>query len=160
MQYIHMRNGFSMITAIFVIVIMGSISAFVMALSGKTVKITTAQYQHEQAELYAKSYTEYAILAVTGNNRHGVGVNCLTDINGTIGTPATGNGYQITVNINYIGNSINLGSCYGTRLNTTKDVITQRTPLTILIDVYARYKDPENPSGSWLTVHRRSVQKI
>ncbi len=56
-----MRKAFSMITAIFVIVIMATIAAFVMNLSGKIVKSTTAQYRDAQASLYAKSYTEFVL---------------------------------------------------------------------------------------------------
>ena len=149
-----MRPAFSMLTAIFVIVIMASISIFVMSLSGKVVKSTTAQYQHEQAELYAKSYTEYAILAVTGNDRS---VTCLSDINGAIGSnPSIGDGYDVSVHIAYIGTGTGVGTC----ANLGTPVTTKNTPLTIIVDVYVKYKDPDNTSGSWFTVHRRSVQKI
>lgn len=152
-----MRPAFSMLTAIFVIVIMASVSIFVMSLSGKVIKSTTAQYQHEQAALYAKSYTEYAILAVTGNDRT---ANCLKTINGKIGAPTTGNGYRVRTHISYIaGPAVGLTSCPTTRrLNTT--VQTTSTPLTIIVDTYVDYKDPENSAGPWFTVHRRSVQKI
>jgi type II secretory pathway pseudopilin PulG len=157
-----LRKAFSMLTAIVVIVLMAGIAMFVMSLSGKILKSTTAQFQHEQAELYAKSYTEYAVLAVTGNSRN---PNCLTTINGSIqtdtsaGAPtvAEGNGYNITVNIAYIGTTAGLGTC--SALNTNA-VNTQETPLTIIIDTYVNYKDPDNTAGPWLTVHRRSVQKI
>ena len=155
-----MRNAFSMITAIFVIVIMASVAAFVLNLSGKVVKSTTTQYQHEQAELYAKSYTEYAILAVTGHDRAG---GCLKDITGHIGHPSTGDGYQIHTRIAYIVNGtiipFNNTNCSSTRLLST-GVTETSTPMSILVDVYVDYKDPDNPSGPWLTVHRRSIQKI
>ena len=154
-----MREAFSMITAIFVILIMASVAAFVLNLSGKIVKSTTTQYQHEQAELYAKSYTEYAILAVTGNKRS---VDCLEDVTGTIGSPeTTGNGYQIRTHIAYIvnGTEVPTSTCSGTRVLST-GVTEPSTPMSILIDAYVDYKDPDNPSGPWLTVHRRSIQKI
>ncbi len=149
-----MREAFSMLTAIFVIVIMATVAMLVMSLSGKTIKMTTAEYQHAQAELYAKSYTEYAILAVTGNDR----TACLTTITGSIGTsPSTGNGYDINTSISYIVSDAEQGTC--TQLNTN-DIITPSTPLTIIIDAFVKYKDPDNTSGPWVTVHRRSVQKI
>jgi type II secretory pathway pseudopilin PulG len=156
------REAFSLLTAIVIIVLMATVSMFVMSLSGKIVKSTTAQFQREQAELYAKSYTEYAVLAVTGNSRNPY---CLTTINGSIqtdtsaGAPtvAEGNGYNINVNIAYIGTTAGLGSCPA--LNTVT-VSTPETPLTIIIDAYVNYKDPDNTGGPWLTVHRRSVQKI
>jgi len=152
------RNAFSMLTAIVIIVLMSTVAAFVMSLSGKTVKSTTIQYQREQAELYAKSYTEYAIMAVTANNRS---VDCLSTIKGRVGHPTTGNGYRIRAHIAYIanGNLVDLSQCNNDRLLSTT-VQTKNTPLSIMIDVYVDYKDPDNINGPWLTVHRRSIQKI
>ena len=153
-----MRSAFSMLTAIVVIVLMATVSIFVMSLSGKTVKSTTTQYQHEQAVLYAKSYTEYAILAVTGNDRS---IDCVENISGTIGTPANGNGYRVRVRIAYITNGtvVDTSKCSSTRVLSTS-VTEVSTPLTIIVDTYIDYKDPDNTSGPWFTVHRRSVQKI
>ncbi len=158
MKTIKLRSAFSMITAIFTIVIMATVSIFVMSLSGKIVKATTTQFQHEQAQLYAISYTEYAILAVTGNNRAS---NCLQTITGTIGSPSAGNGYNIRTHIAYIGNNAIVGTCAsGVRQLNATTINTDSTPLTIIVDVYVDYKDPDNTSGSDLTVHRRTVQKI
>ena len=138
-----------MITAIFLIVIMATVAILVMNLSGKIVKATTIQYQHEQAELYAKSYTEFAIMAVTGNNRQ---TNCLSTIKGTIGN------YEIRTHIAYIGSTGIIGSCASTRQLST-NVKTVSTPLTVIIDAYVDYEDLDN-SNQVYTVHRRTVQKI
>jgi len=156
MKQPYLRKAFSMLTALVVIVLMATVAIFVMSLSGKIVKSTTAQFQREQAELYAKSYTEYAVLAVTGNDRSS---NCLQTINGTIGSPTTGNGYRIRTHIAYIGPSSEISICASTRRLST-NVTTPETPLSIIIDAYVDYKDPDNTSGPWLTVHRRSIQKI
>jgi peptidyl-tRNA hydrolase len=51
------RKAFSMITAIFVILMMATVGGFIMNLSGKMVQETASQYRKEQAILYAKSYT-------------------------------------------------------------------------------------------------------
>ncbi len=59
-----MRRAFSMVTAIFVIFIMSSITALIMGVTSKTLKATTQQYQKEQASLLARSYTELAMLYV------------------------------------------------------------------------------------------------
>jgi len=45
MKWQRQRKAFSMITAIFLIVIMATIGAFVTSLGGKIVATTTAQYQ-------------------------------------------------------------------------------------------------------------------
>ncbi len=152
------RRAFSMVTAIVIIILMSTVAVFVMNLSGKTVKSTTIQFQREQAELYAKSYTEYAVMAVTANDRS---VDCISMIQGDIGSPTSGNGYHIDTHISYIANGtdVDLSQCNNEDiLNQT--VQTKSTPLSIMIDVYVKYKDPDNPNGPWFTVHRRSIQKI
>lgn len=157
MKQIHSKKAFSLITALVIIVLMATVAIFVMNLSGKVVKSTVAQYQHEQAELYAKSYTEYAILAVTGNNRS---TECVENISGTIGTPTTGNGYRVRTRIAYMVHSdVDTTNCSATRVLST-GVTESSTPLTIIVDAYVDYKDPDNTSGPWMTVHRRTVQKI
>ncbi|MGC9350615.1 MAG: type II secretion system protein, partial [Sulfurovum sp.] len=111
------REAFSLITAIFLIVLMASIAVYVMSLSGKIAKETTAQYKKEQAMLLAKSYTELAIMAVTANDRNGTG-QCITNINANVGSNnpiATGEGYQVRTRIAYIGADSDIGTCSGTR---------------------------------------------
>ena len=139
-----------MLTAIVVIVIMASIGVFVMSLSAKMTKSTTAQYQREQAMLLAKSYTEFSIMAVMSND---VSTHCLDTIRGT----ALGN-YTITAHISYIGNSTRIpASCTNILSNA---VLTPGSPINIIVDVYVRYNDPDNPGGAQLTYHKRTLQKI
>ena len=157
MKHIHSRKAFSLVTSLVMIVLMATVAIFVVNLGGKIVKSTVAQYQHEQAELYAKSYTEYTILAVTGNNRS---TDCLENISGTIGSPTTGNGYRVRTRIAYIVNgTVDISNCSSTSV-LSSSVIEPSTPLTIIVDAYVDYKDPDNTSGPWMTVHRRTVQKI
>ena len=159
MKYQHQRKAFSMITAIVVIVLMATVAMLVMSMSGKMVKETTAQYQEEQAALLAKSYTEYAVMAVTANNR---AVNCLITINGTTGDATNispNNGYRIRTHISYIGTPNVIGNCAAVR---QLDTVTNgsETPLTIIVDAYVDYRDLDNPAGPNMTYHRRTVQKI
>ena len=80
-----MRKAFSMLTAIVTIVLMAGVSSMVFNLAGKTVQETTVQYRKEQSILLAKSYTEYAILAIQGHmNAVGAGGSCLNTISGII----------------------------------------------------------------------------
>lgn len=153
------RAAFSMITAIIVIVLMASVGAFIMNISGKMVKETTTQFQREQAMLLAKSYTEYAVMAVMANDRNTTGVNCLYTIEGNIGSsPSTGDGYRARIHLSYIGTTQEAGSCGGRILS--QNVTTEKTPLTVLIDAYIDYKDPDNSAGEWRTYHKRTLQKI
>ena len=154
MKKYNIKNGFSILTSLVVIVLMAAVGAFIVSISGKVVQSTSAQYQQEQAILYAKSYTEYAILAVMGSDRS----TCLTTIDGRIGAnPAIGQGYNVTTNISYIVSDAEQGAC--TQLNSA-DLTTTSTPLSIIVDVYVRYKNLEDTAGPWVTVHRRSIQKI
>ncbi len=91
-----MRSAFSMITAIFVIVVMATVAAFILNISAKSVKATVLQYRHEQAILYARSYTELAVMGATANAS-------LTTITGT--TSIADGSYAIDVNITSIPNS-------------------------------------------------------
>lgn len=153
------RKAFSLITAIFVVVLMATVAILVMNISGKIVKETTTQYQREQAALLAKSYTEYAIMAVTANDR--ATNNCLTDIDGTaVGSaPASGNGYRVRARIAYIGHNAEVGTCPTTRVFSSS-VNTANSPLNIIVDVYVEYKDPDNTGTPWVTYHKRTLQKI
>lgn len=148
-----------MITAIFVVLLMASVSALIFNLSGKMVKTTTTQFQREQAVLYAKSYTEYAVMAIMANDRNGTG-QCLQTINGNIGNnPADGEGYNARAELRYIGNPDEVDACSSSRV-LSNAVTTTKTPLSVLIDVYINYKDPDDPNGPWHTYHERTLQKI
>ncbi len=158
MKWQRQRKAFSMITAIFIIVLMATVAVFILSLSGKMVQETTAQFQREQSMLLAKSYTEYAIMAVTANEHNTS--SCLKTITGGYGDDGNGNDlYSINVNISYIGNTDLDSSC--APLSTA--VITPKSPLNIIVDVFVSYKeldhpDPTNAPG--ITYHRRSLQKI
>ena len=157
-----MRKAFSMITAIFVILIMASVGTFILNLSGKMVKGTTAQFQREQSMLLAKSYTEYAIMAVTANEHNSS--HCLNNIMG--GAIADGSGgyiYTIDVNLSYIGNDVNLGTSSNCIRKLANDVNTSKSPLNIIVDVFVRYTELDHPdptNAPDITYHRRSLQKI
>ncbi|MDQ7084285.1 MAG: type II secretion system protein [Sulfurovum sp.] len=155
MQYTNTRNGFSMITAISMIVLMSSVAIFIMSLSGKLIKETTTQYQREQATLLANSYTEYAIMAVTANDRS-TG-SCIQTINGTFGIAP--NSYNARIHISYIGTELEIANCAGTRQLATLTAGSS-TPLNIIVDAYIDYQDLDMPNGNNLTYHRRTIQKI
>jgi len=150
MKWKKTRKAFSMLTAIVVIVLMSTVAILIMNMSGKLIKETTAQYQKEQAMLLANSYTEYAVMAVTANDRS---TNCLNTINGTW------NGYSARIHIAYIGTTAAIGNCAGTRTLGTVPPNNQM-PLTIIIDAYIDYDDLDNTGGPKIVYHRRTVQKI
>jgi len=160
MKYSNTQNAFSMITAIIVIIFMSTVAIYVLSTSAKIITETTAQYQREQAVLLAKSYTEYAIMAVTANESNVTG-QCLTDIDGTIGSPNNGEGYNIRIRIAYIGHSALIDPCANTR--ELGNSITPRSPINIIVDAYVEYKEADNPDNSnaqFITYHKRTLQKI
>ena len=87
-----MRKAFSMVTAVFVIVLMATVAAFILNISSQSVKSTVLQYKREQAILYARSYTELAVMGATANAS-------LSTIGGTV------DGYTISTNITPITGS-------------------------------------------------------
>lgn len=153
-----------MITAIFVIVIMASVGAFVMNLSGKMVKETTTQYRHEQAILYAKSYTEFALMAAT---HQACAKKISANIDGNDNEVLSGQGYRVEAYIHYIGD--NTGCIWGTQEIGGDILHPNSVGGTILIDTYVHYRDPEDPrstsSNAWsvfpgTTYHRRTLQRL
>ena len=153
MIQVHMRKGFSMLMAVFVIILMASVAMFILNLSGKMVKETTTQYQREQAIILAKSYTEYAVLAVTANEHNTS--NCLNTISGNY--KGSENGYMVDVNISYIGN--NLDTHCARKLNSNP-ITTAKSPLSIIVDVFVSYPDFDHPDDLNMTYHSRRLLKI
>lgn len=154
------KRAFSMVTAIFVIFIMSSLTALIMNITGKSVKSTTTQYQKEEAILLARSYTELAMLYVINHNRVSNN-NCLEQINGDFGDP--NNLYKVRVDIKYIGNSQLLPNCPKniTPAWSVANPIGFDSSVSLIIDTYVSYKDFDDLSGDRnITFHRRTVQKL
>ncbi len=159
------KKAFSMITAIFVIFIMSSVTMLIMNISGKTVKATTHQYQKEQAELLARSYTELAILYALHYERNATN-GCLESISDHFGEMSP-NGYDIRINIQYIGKGSELANCSASSVIATLDGATgfDKT-ISLIIDTFVSYKDFDDPSSLVangdrnITFHRRTLQKL
>ena len=188
MRHPTMRNGFSIITAVFTIVLMATVAMLVFSLSGKMVQTTTIQYRTEQAALLARSYTELAVLKVLQHNRSTAG-NCTPDFDGVVNnivpggsasgaTSLNGGGYKIETRIHYLGNGL---PCSATRILNGSSIQTDYNTTSaadalagIVVDVYVRYKDPAMvaaykdrngaaPTGNqipWITHHTRRLLKI
>ena len=168
-----MRKAFSMITAVFMMMMMASISVVVFDTAGKVTESTTGQYRQEQSMLLAKSYTEFAVLAIQENNMSN-GTGCLKTITADIdslnglansGGLGRGEGYQIEIDISYIGLSPAITCTLGHFLGAT----TTPNSVSALIDVYVRYHDlsvvdalagTASSSDPWVTYHRRTLQKL
>ena len=160
------KKAFSMITAIFTIILMASISALIMNVTGKTVKATTLQYQKEQASLLARSYTELAIMYVLYYDRNStVGGDCIESINDHFGDSSAG--YNIHIDLHYVGNGNLLDGCTktlspiaGTEGTWSSNDSGFYTTVSVMIDTYISYQDFDDPSDKNITYHRRTLQKI
>jgi len=170
-----MRKAFSMLTAIVVIVLMAGVTALVMNLSGKVIKETTAQYRKEQAILLAKSYTEYAILAIQGQDM--INNGCLRNVTGVINNVIPGNngnanqgtGYRVTTQVRYIGLPAAISCPNAFRLDRSNPSVSNMT--SVIVDVNVRYRDPDKVAeilargGSLanmqeINYNRRTLQKL
>jgi len=162
-----MRKAFSMITAIFVILMLSTVGGYIVNTAGKTLKATSIQYYKEQSALLAKSYTELAIMGATANDAKNT--NCLETINGEVGSnPDNGEGYKINVNLSYIGDDTL--ACNGSNI-IISDALIPENQLYVMVDVYVRYRDFDVINaivggGSaldtvpWITYHRRTLQRL
>ncbi len=182
-----MREAFSMIVAIFVIVVVAAIAALVLNLAGKMLKTTGIQYYREQAALLARSYTELAVMAAINYDRNSSN-SCIEDIDGVVngldpnsaasGSTLDGSGFDVQTRIYYIGNDLPCSqsrkltdstdaSRSSTRISTNyQDAGASDAAAAMIVDVYVRYKDPDVASltggaqAPWVTYHRRTLQKL
>jgi len=154
------KKAFSMVTAIFVIVIMATVTALIMNVTGKTIKSTTSQYQKEQAQLLARSYTELAILYALYYDRNSTN-SCLEKITDHFGE-ANPNGYDIDIRIKYIGKNSALTNCSASNVIATLNGNTGfDNTISLVIDTYINYKDFDDPTSDRnITFHRRTLQKL
>ena len=154
----HYKKAFSMITAIFTIVIMASLTTLIMNITGKTIKATTQQYQKEQAILLARSYTELAILYVMSYERNSTN-NCIGTINSHFGANSP-NGYDIVTNIQYIGQQASALWCGTDTIDTLNGGTGFDNTMSLIIDTYVYYRDLDDPLNRDITFHRRTLQKL
>jgi len=153
-----------MVTAIFVMVFMASLTSMIMGVTGKTLKATTNQYQKEQAQILTRSYTELALLYALNYDRNQAGNSCLKTINATFGEAQ--NLYTIRVELRYIANNdITLFPNGCTRnispaWNVPSPALNIDQSMSVIIDTYISYKDFDDPSNRDITFHRKTLQKL
>lgn len=167
------REAFSLLMALFVIVIMSAIAALILSMTGKVIKETSTQYRDEQSRLLARSYTEFVIMAVMAHDR--TAGDCVKTINGTVntlkigesnpaGTNVVNGGYIVETKIQYLGTGL---PAHASCEQLTNIVISNPDAVspTLLIDVFVRYKDPDYLTANeadipFITYHRRTLQKL
>ena len=166
-----MRSGMALIMAIGFMVIIAGIMASMLNLTAITTKKTEHMFFKEQAQLLAKSATEFALLAISGHDRtNGGGANnssCVQTITSTYPatTATTVPFFNILTTIRYIGLNGAGGTCItnGTNYipvaNFTSNAVAPESDGTVLIDVYVTSIEANLNLGQSIAFHRRTLQK-
>ena len=96
-----MRRGFTLLSAIFLMVLVATLMMLAYSLSSQTKKQTGDIYMQEQAQLLARSATEFALLAISGHDNRN---DCIERIN--LQYPQGSPIYDINMSLYYIGNGL------------------------------------------------------
>ena len=141
------KNGFAMMMALAVIVILGTIMAFSINLTSKTTKQSIDLYLYEQAQLYAKSATEYALLKIAkdGACSHTNDLNFIQD-----------GIYDINISLKYI-------YTYPSPCTPSETFSTVTTPEqngSVIIDVAINIPQERNITSEPIRYFRRTIQKL
>lgn len=147
-----MRRGFSLVTAIVILITVATLMTLMMTLSSTTTKSTMDIFLKEQAEILARSSTEYALLAISGHETNST-TGCLENIfihypNST--TPT----HEINISIAYIGSSI--PNCTNVLEN---NIETNESNMTAIIDTIVSVDMNNTGATEPIRIHRRTIQK-
>ncbi len=137
-----------MLAAIIFIIIIGLILALTVSLTSNATAKTTNRYLYEQAQLLAKSATEYAVMAVQGHN---LTTDCLEHIDMNYM-----NIFDINISIWYIGNNLPAG-CGHILVN---DVAYPESNASILIDTKVSLDPSIQAEENSISYVRRTLQKL
>ncbi len=121
------------------------IGAVIVSVATMSSKKATDDYLRTQAEMLARSATEFAILRIQGFKRVN---NCLQTINITA-TP-----FDVNTTINYLGT---LPGCSNI-LDTVSDPDLNGMAIIDVV-VTEQVTDPNNPSREPIRIHKRTLQK-
>ena len=139
------KNGFAMIMAITVIVIIATIMALSVALTSQTTKRTTDIYLYEQASLYAKAASEIALLDIAKNG-------CQNTSNILFGNAGEIQ-YDANITIQYIYTAPVAGCTqYAT-------ITTPEQNGSVIMDIAVTLHDPSITSEP-IRYFRRTIQKL
>lgn len=140
------RYGFSLLLAIVILVLIGTLMGLMLSFTTTTAKQTEDLYLKEQEELIARSATEYALLKISGNDwSKGECINKIYDLNGY-------KNFDIDITIYYFGKGLP-SSCN----ILDNNIYTKESNGTVLIDVFVSTTDPL--SSEKIRFHKRTLQK-
>ena len=145
------RRGFGLITAIIIMMTVAVLMSMMIGLSTATTKQTSDIFIKEQARLYLRSATEYALMAISGHNNDN---NCIKDItlnfkNGGITK------YTASIDLWYMGRGI--PTACSKILNNT--VQTDDSNYTVVMDIVVEANQVALGLSEPIRVYRRTLQK-
>jgi hypothetical protein len=140
-----MRKGIGLIMAIAFIVLVATIGALALSFSTQTSRQTSDVYLRAQAELLARSATEYALLAISAHNIS-ASSNCINGIN-----IKHNDFFNVTIQMQYIGESLPSGCTI-----LANGISTADSNVTVLIDTIVQSTLLEREP---VRIHRRTLQK-
>ena len=147
-----MRSGFSLITAIIIMMTVSFLMTMMISLSSTTSKTTVDLYLKEQAYLLARSATEYALLATSGHDNH---QSCIEKVN-ILYPGALHPTHEMNVTLMYMGTGlINCNKILDNNLSTAD------SNLTAIVDVVVKVLENSNTGITEpIRIHRRTIQKL
>jgi len=139
-----LKQGFTLLLAIVVMVLIGTLISLMLSFTTTTSKQTGDIYLKGQAELIARSETEYALLKISGNDWSKE--ECINNINDQY------KNFDVNITIYYFGK--NLPSSCNILDN---NLYTKESNGTALIDVIVSTTDPI--TSEKINFHKRTIQK-
>lgn len=149
-----MRRGFTLIAAIFFVVIASSICMLALSIASTSVKQNSEIYLREQSELVARAATEYAMLAIISND---FSTTCLGNQseNASEDNPISGEFgdlFTFKVYVKYFGD---MGDACK---NKDAVIVKGANQGTIMLDAFVSSK-PGKASNP-INFHKRTLQKL
>ena len=136
-----------------VISLIGTLMGLMLSFTTMTSKQTADSYLKEQAELIARSATEYALLKISGNNWSAG--ECINNINSELNSYK---GFDIDLKLYYLGNTLPVwDGTKGCKNILDNSIYTNESNGTVLIDVIVSITDPATREK--IRFHKRTIQK-
>jgi len=151
-----MRRGFGLITAIIILVVVSTLMSLMISLSATSVKQTTDIFFKEQAELLARGAVEFGLLAISGHENN---VSCVENINITYPS-ANQPTHEANLTMYYIFDRVAtpVVNC-GTSHTLDTNIDTNKSNLTVMIDVRVSVRQDATGISEPIVIHRRTIQK-
>ncbi|BAF70462.1 hypothetical protein [Nitratiruptor sp. SB155-2] len=145
-----MRKAISLLTAIIFMLLIAVLMGLAISLLGTTTAKVANRYLYEQAQLLARSGTEYAILAIQGHEINS-STGCLNQINLNYNDT-----FDINITLHYIGKGLPTANCN----ILDNSVAFDESNASVLVDTIVQLKDPKLNNGVPIRYVKRTLQKL